>query len=119
MGELILPKDSHNFVNAGLIFLTVLTYILMITFNAIHGSGATDIGIFLSNQKNVSDKYELLITPAGFTFSIWGVIFATMAASLLMLVISIFVSNEKGRYSTSVNNFQMILICQSSSIHSK
>lgn len=39
--------------------------------------------IFESTQKNLSDKYETLVTPAGWTFSIWGVIYAWQALLLI------------------------------------
>ena len=34
------------------------------------------LGIFHSNTGNISDKYYLEITPAGWAFSIWGIIYA-------------------------------------------
>ncbi len=39
------------------------------------------------SQKDVSDKYTTLLTPAGFAFSIWGVIYTLVLAALVYLVV--------------------------------
>jgi hypothetical protein len=49
----------------------IIAYILTIVFNALSGTGVFNgrtIG-------GVSDDYPNLFTPAGFTFSIWSVIY--------------------------------------------
>lgn len=100
MGELVTSseKPPHNLLNAGLIGVVVATFILMTTFNALAGSGAVAGGsVFYSTVGDISDKYELLITPAGFTFSIWSVIYSGLAAALLTLGMSIFFTNDHGR----------------------
>lgn len=42
-----------------------------------------DTPIFKSTQVNLSAKYDTAITPAGWTFSIWGVIYAWQALHLI------------------------------------
>lgn len=37
------------------------------------------------SQSEISQKYHTLITPAGFTFSIWGVIYALLLAGMIYL----------------------------------
>lgn len=51
--------------------LVVVSYVAMIVFNGIGGSlfGNNDVG-------QQSDRYVNSITPAGYTFAIWGIIFA-------------------------------------------
>ena len=52
-------------------FITVITFIIMILMNAL----ANIIPINGITTGQVSDYYENLFTPAGYTFSIWGVIY--------------------------------------------
>ena len=40
-------------------------------------------GIFDQPTGNVSDKYNTFITPSGWTFIIWAIIYSWMAAGLI------------------------------------
>ena len=97
MGEL--PAPSHSPLNIGLIILTVLTFVITAAFNALAGSGAVvgEGNVFESTVGDISDVYQLFITPAGFTFSIWSVIYLWIAFSLLIFVITIFIKTDFGR----------------------
>ena len=94
MGDL--PPPPHSPLNVGLIVSTVLTFTLMAVFNALAGSGAGVGSVFLSTVGDISDKYQLFITPAGFTFSIWSVIYLWIALMLLFFIISIFIKTDFG-----------------------
>jgi len=50
----------------------VIAYILTVIINGLAGSTTLIGGV---NTAAVSDSYPTLITPAGFTFAIWGVIY--------------------------------------------
>jgi len=80
-----------------LIATGLFTFIITAAFNGLAGSGAGIPSIFYSTVGDISDKFELLITPAGFTFSIWSIIYLWLAASLVFFVASIFISNPAGR----------------------
>ena len=97
MGEL--PAPSHSPLNIGLIILTVLTFVITAAFNALAGSGAVvgEGNVFESTVGDISDVYQLFITPAGFTFSIWSVIYLWIAFSLLIFVSTIFIKTDFGR----------------------
>jgi len=43
-------------------------------------------GVFLNNTGSISDRFNLEITPAGWTFSIWGFIYAWQAAWLIYVL---------------------------------
>merc|ERR1712131_34732 len=73
------------------------TFIITAIFNALAGSGAALGSIFLSSVGNISDVYQMDITPAGFTFSIWSVIYLWIAFSLLFFIITIFIKTDFGR----------------------
>ncbi len=57
-------------------FLVVFSVISMIVMNALSNTGAFGG----QTNKAISDKYQTLITPAGWAFSIWGLIFLGLLA---------------------------------------
>lgn len=58
---------------------SIVAFILVIVVNYL--SNALPLNGF--TQKDLSDKYTSLFTPAGFTFSIWGVIYLSLATFLI------------------------------------
>lgn len=59
-------------------WLLSLIFVVVLLVNYLSSAG-----IFLSNtQQEISDKYINLLAPIGFTFSIWGVIYAGMAVTI-------------------------------------
>lgn len=51
------------------------------------------------SQKIVSNKYNTLITPAGFAFSIWGLIYLLIGISLVYMLLN----NKKTRVKSLIN----------------
>ncbi|WP_409482561.1 hypothetical protein P5008_04180 [Helcococcus ovis] len=51
------------------------------------------------SQKVVSNKYNTLITPAGFTFSIWGLIYLLIGISLVYMLLN----NKETRVKSLIN----------------
>jgi hypothetical protein len=51
----------------------------------------------VSSPGDQSDKYYLEVTPAGWTFSIWGFIYAWQAAWVLYSIINIFRKTPEGQ----------------------
>jgi len=92
-----LGKQTHDKASMILLVLSGVMFIIMAAFNGIAGSGAAIPEIFLSTVGNMSDKYDTLITPAGFTFSIWSIIYLWLAISLLLLVVTLFLNNNMGK----------------------
>jgi len=90
-------SPPHNFINLGLILSCVGTFILTAAFNGLAGSGAGVPDVFYSTVGDISDKYQLFITPAGVTFAIWSLIYLWLAVSLLVLVITLFIKTHDGR----------------------
>ena len=62
-------KHGHKWINILSIIVLICSFVLTAIFNALAGSG--DPAIFNTVTGNISDKYELDTTPAGWTFSIW------------------------------------------------
>lgn len=59
--------------------------VLLLTF-VVNFLGATGF-INGMSQADVSDKYNTLITPAGFTFSIWSIIYTLLLVSIVIMAI--------------------------------
>ena len=79
-----------------MIVVAFVAFVITATFNGLAGSGKFP-SIFYSTVGDLSDKYDLDITPAGFTFSIWSIIYLWIAAALVTLIATIFLSNSQGR----------------------
>lgn len=75
-GEIWMKKESKAKV---LIILNTITFILMITVNVL----ANILPLNGVTTGEVSDSYPNLFAPAGLTFSIWGVIYIGLTASIL------------------------------------
>ncbi|XP_043082827.1 uncharacterized protein si:ch211-161h7.5 [Puntigrus tetrazona] len=67
---------GHSAARLALIVFSVVTFIICIIFNALAGPG---IGPFRNTTRVISDKYNTEITPSGWTFSIWGVIYTWLS----------------------------------------
>src|SRR5699024_12861945 len=67
---------TKAWVNLGLLLLTLAV-------NFLGGTGR----INNTSQAEVSDMYHTLITPAGFAFSIWSVIYGLLLISLIMMIV--------------------------------
>lgn len=85
--------------------LNLLFFVATLVINYLGSSG------FFNNmgQKEVSDKYTTLITPAGFAFSIWGVIYSLLLISLVYF----FVKRKDSKVSKLVNMISPLFIASS------
>lgn len=57
----------------------LVMFIVTVIFNVL-----TSTGVIGKTQKELSDKYMTLITPPGYAFSIWGVIYFFWAAFIVL-----------------------------------
>lgn len=64
-------------------FLNIIFLVLTLIINYLGASGFFNG----KGQAEVSDKYSTLITPAGFAFSIWGVIYSLLLITLVYFFI--------------------------------
>lgn len=71
-----MDRKTKSWINAALLVATLI----------VNALGATGIINGLS-QKEISDRYQTLITPAPSTFSIWSVIYTFLIISIVVLVI--------------------------------
>ncbi|XP_053739708.1 uncharacterized protein LOC128769760 [Synchiropus splendidus] len=69
-----------------IVFCAVI-FVLVLIVNGLAGAGR---GLFHSSTGNVSVRYETNITPAGWTFSIWGVIYAWLTLMVIYITFYVF-----------------------------
>ncbi len=74
--------------NQKVVSISIIFYIIMVVFNTMGAKGIIN-GM---SQKDVSASFPTMITPAGYAFAIWGVIYTLMMVSFLVLL---FKSEEK------------------------
>ncbi|XP_048385919.1 uncharacterized protein si:ch211-161h7.5 isoform X4 [Stegostoma tigrinum] len=82
------PMTKMNPWKISLLVLTLVVYIITLVLNALAGRGSQS-GPFYQSVGNVSKKYNTELTPAGWTFSIWGVIYTWQAVWLLYACIGL------------------------------
>jgi benzodiazapine receptor len=96
-----MPEDGHV---TGLQVGNLLAFVAVVLVNSVAG-GTKLVGG--RNTADVSAAYPTLITPAGFTFSIWGVIYALLAA---FIVFQLLPKHRQDRFNAQVSYF-FILSC--------
>ncbi|XP_061166893.1 uncharacterized protein LOC133175793 [Saccostrea echinata] len=87
---------AHNVPLLFLILINAIVYGVATIFNAFAGSTGVKLGIFKSETGNISDKYYVEITPAGWMFSIWGVIYVWEAVWIVYTIVNLFRKTENG-----------------------
>lgn len=90
-------SQQHHPLTIVLILTGLVTFVLTAIFNALAGSGGGVPTIFHYTTGEMSDKYNIYITPAGFTFSIWSLIYLWIAVSLVLFIVTIFLTNSQGK----------------------
>ncbi|XP_033631182.1 uncharacterized protein LOC117293078 [Asterias rubens] len=95
MGDKMEPK-KHNPLFIAMAILVCLLFVLTLIVNGLAGSIGITWGWFLNSTGDISDYYFLEITPAGWTFSIWGIIYTWQVLFVLYFMISMCVRNSQG-----------------------
>jgi len=85
----------HNPLLLLLIFFTAVFLILTMALTGRAGRGGG--GLFQSSISNQSAKYYLSVTPASWTFSIWGFIFTFHVLFMVIAIVAIFRKGPEGR----------------------
>ncbi|RMZ95118.1 hypothetical protein BpHYR1_024554 [Brachionus plicatilis] len=91
--EARLTNKPHN---AGIIFTFLLNAVLLAGLLFLN-YGAASLGITRSGVANSSRLYPIDVSPAGYTFSTWGVIFTLQVLWTLYSIASIFLKTKNGR----------------------
>ncbi|XP_077126210.1 uncharacterized protein LOC143782555 [Ranitomeya variabilis] len=88
-------KKTYNVVLMFLICLSLISYICTVVFNILSAIAQKDL--FLTTAGNISANYPLDATPAGWTFSIWSIIYIWNGLWIIYVVSTLFRSNKRGR----------------------
>lgn len=75
---------------------STMTLVSMITLNALAGSGKGGF-LFDNTPSELSDAFETHITPAGWAFAIWIIIFVWLALGQLFFIGSFFIKKDGKR----------------------
>ncbi|XP_019897292.1 uncharacterized protein si:ch211-161h7.5 [Esox lucius] len=84
---------GHDPGRMAVILLSVLLFLVIIVFNALASTGVYP---FLESTANVSAMFDTQITPSGWTFSIWGVIYSWLSAMLCYILSGLCRKNAYG-----------------------
>lgn len=79
--------------------LNLVAYIFMVTLNAL----SIVIPLGGNTTQELSDKYDNLFTPIGFTFSIWSVIYTLLLVFSVVPLVNYFRGKEKKNTFTNKN----------------
>ncbi|XP_064642304.1 uncharacterized protein LOC135496750 [Lineus longissimus] len=89
-------RQGHSVLGIILIVGAAVAFFITAIFNGAASSFGKDLGLFLNSTADISDIYSLDITPAGWVFSIWGLIYLWQAIFLVYGIASIFRKGEDG-----------------------
>ncbi|XP_008295694.1 uncharacterized protein LOC103368925 [Stegastes partitus] len=83
----------HNISLAIAIVLSLIVFIITMVFSALAAAGKQP---FLRSTGNVSDEFLTEITPSGWTFIIWSIIYTFLALLLVYILSGLFRKNMYG-----------------------
>ncbi|XP_069015491.1 uncharacterized protein [Embiotoca jacksoni] len=84
---------KHNPWRLAAILVSVVTYGISLVFN---GLSAVGTGPFETTTANVSAVFDTQLTPSGWTFSIWSVIYVWLTAMIIYIVAGLCRKNGYG-----------------------
>ncbi|XP_031706162.1 uncharacterized protein LOC116385101 [Anarrhichthys ocellatus] len=85
--------SKHNISRLIAIVLALIFFIITMVFSALAAAGTYP---FLSSTANISNEFVTEITPAGWTFAIWSIIYIFLALVLVYVLSGIFRKNAYG-----------------------
>ncbi|XP_054762918.1 uncharacterized protein LOC129269442 [Lytechinus pictus] len=80
-----------------LAFFVLVEFIGVVLVNTLASLPSDPTGWFLNTTGDISDKYDVSITPAGWAFSIWSVIYIWQAIWIIYVIVNIFRTNKFGK----------------------
>jgi len=93
--QLTEKPTGHKPPFLALVIFNVVFLVVIFILNGLSAQGPAS-GIFVSTPGNQSDKFYLEITPAGWTFSIWGFIYTWQALWVVYSVVNLFRRTSAG-----------------------
>eukprot|EP00095_Tigriopus_kingsejongensis_P008611 maker-scaffold147_size311475-snap-gene-2.14 protein:Tk08611 transcript:maker-scaffold147_size311475-snap-gene-2.14-mRNA-1 annotation:"PREDICTED: uncharacterized protein LOC101165601" len=92
-------NGNSNAITAHLVALVALTLMFGVTIfiNSVAGALGAGSGIVHNSVGNLSRKYYTMVTPAGWVFSIWSVIYLWIMSMIIFFWVTVFRSNDFGK----------------------
>jgi hypothetical protein len=87
-------QSRHSPVNIVAVCLSIVVFAVTVFINA--AAAQPSLGIFKNATNVISNNNEVDITPDGWTFSTWGLIYTWQALWLVYNVAAIFLKTENG-----------------------
>ena len=97
------PKPNYIVQKITLLIMFIITVVINVV---------SSTGLIGESQGDISDQYTTLITPPGYAFSIWGVIYFFWAAFILLqFVPNRFLSQPELFYGNSIKGKVHVFFC--------
>eukprot|EP00094_Tigriopus_californicus_P004041 TCALIF_03892-PA protein Name:"Protein of unknown function" AED:0.25 eAED:0.31 QI:0/0/0/0.6/1/1/5/0/298 len=90
-------SQGHSWFAISGILALLLAFILTLLINGLAGSVGKESGLVEYAVGELSDIYDTYMTPAGWAFAIWSLIYIWMAVLLIFYIVTIFQSNDFGK----------------------
>ena len=87
-----LNEPKHSIISIVILVINILTFAVMMFINA--AAAIPSLGVFKERTGDVSNRFEVDITPAGWTFSTWGIIYAWTGLWLFYNAVLIFIRSD-------------------------
>lgn len=87
---------GHSPLLISLTVFTAVAFIINAALNALASNPQASGGLYTQSTGNISDKYYIEITPAGWTFSIWGFIYTWQALWIVYAIVTLFRKTDQG-----------------------
>ncbi|XP_037094514.1 uncharacterized protein LOC119114512 [Pollicipes pollicipes] len=89
-----MKQSTRSTLHIGFGVLGLLSFLLVLFFN--YSTSNQNLGLFYQPTGNISNKYEVFITPSSWTFIIWAVIYTWMAVALIYALSQLCRRTEQG-----------------------
>ncbi|KAL4635276.1 hypothetical protein GN956_G14172 [Arapaima gigas] len=86
---------DHNPKRIIVMMSSLFVYLAALVFSMLAGSGPIN-GFFLQGMRRVSEKYDTDMTPAAWTFYIWGLIYSWLSCTMVYLLAGLCRRNAYG-----------------------
>ncbi|KAF6019753.1 hypothetical protein EB796_021981 [Bugula neritina] len=97
-------RGKHSFWKLALIIAHGVVFVGVLVINYLSSSNVgVSSGLYKSSTGDVADKYEILISPAGWTFTIWAVIYIWQFIHIIYSFTLICRKNKQGEYLYNAN----------------
>ncbi|XP_043210575.1 uncharacterized protein LOC122375323 [Amphibalanus amphitrite] len=89
-----MEQSTRSALHIAFSVVGLISFLLVLFFNG--STNSPDLGIFSQPTGNVSDRFNTYITPSGWTFIIWAIIYTWMAVAIIYALSQLCRSSDSG-----------------------